>query len=210
MTVPPSYSLVGRRAGSHGAFKRLGMHKGNGKLYWAGTRYGKLLAKRGRLSLAFVAADWPALVERARSQGFSIKPVARDPWPHLAGDRDCNKAVLNALEVAARTLSDVHDEFITIDIRSGRRTMAEQTELFATNMHRVDGRWVPKPGRPLTAVPDANAPHVRGVAADCGIEGRDLGDFLGARDACDEAGLGFPVPGEDWHVEISESFIGLA
>lgn len=46
---------------------------------------------------------------------------------------------------------------VSFRLNSGRRTMKEQAALFSQNMVR---RGVPKPGRPLTAVPNPNAPHI--------------------------------------------------
>ena len=107
--------------------------------------------------------------------------IPRYAW--LDGDMDCERELLDALNHVGRRVGR------KVFIRSGRRTIAEQQALWDLY------------GPPRAARPDANAPHVRGVAADCGIEGRDIGDYPGARDAMRAAGLSLRVPGEDWHVE---------
>jgi hypothetical protein len=64
----------------------------------------------------------------------------------------------------AKRVSDEWDVILTdaakrvrFRLNSGRRTLKEQQALFAQNMIRPG---VPKPGRPLTAVPNLNAPHI--------------------------------------------------
>lgn len=92
-------------------------------------------------------------------------------------------------------------------LNSGHRTMTEQLSLFRQNMQFVAGRWIRRPGRPLTAKPTPNAPHIRlGRAAHAldvdttngGAAG--LARFLRLRGVH----VAFPVPGEPWHLEISE------
>lgn len=46
---------------------------------------------------------------------------------------------------------------VSFRLNSGRRTMREQSALFAQNMVAPNR---PKPGRPMTAVPNPNAPHI--------------------------------------------------
>jgi uncharacterized protein YcbK (DUF882 family) len=64
----------------------------------------------------------------------------------------------------------------------------------------------PKPGHPLTAYPDANAPHVRGIAADCGIDGVNIGEYPGAIEAMKAAGVCLPVASESWHCSLGADF----
>ncbi len=135
--------------------------------------------------------DWQ-LVER--SANIVITPP--DRWAHLDGDLDCDKDLLDALELVARDLDE------TILVRSGRRTMDEQWSLFNANMHYVGGMWVPKPGHALTAYPNANAPHVRGVAADCGINGINIGAFPGARTSMLKHDVALNVVSENWHCQL--------
>lgn len=89
-------------------------------------------------------------------------------------------------------------------VTSGHRTLAEQQALFDRNMIRgADGRWVPRPGHPLTAFPSPDSPHIfegrHGHALDVnaldGGEAR-LQKWLethGVR-------MSNPVPGEAWHM----------
>lgn len=154
---------------------------------------------------SLLKADELAFVKKvARRKGWVVKErqanVKVEKYPYLDGDLDCNANLLAALNRVGKRLGKI------VFIRSGRRTLEEQTALYRMNMNPATGR--PKPGRPLTARPNANAPHTRGIAADCGIDGRDLGDYPGALDACVAEGVGFPVPGEDWHAELTDNMIG--
>lgn len=69
------FTLLGRKRGTHVAFKRLGMHKRTGKLVWASSAYGKALRAAKRLRLTFDDDDWRAVVAVAKRQGLSVKPV---------------------------------------------------------------------------------------------------------------------------------------
>ena len=92
-------------------------------------------------------------------------------------------------------------------VNSGHRTMREQMRLFRQNMQFVGGRWVPRPGKPLTAFPNPFAPHIRsGRAAHAldvdmfygdGVQG--LVAWLRKHGAHPK----FTVPGEGWHIELS-------
>lgn len=79
-------------------------------------------------------------------------------------------------------------------VNSSYRSIDEQRALYAKNMDSVTGR--PKPGRPLTAVPNPNAPHVRGVALD--VDDVRLEHPL--IDECRKLGLMDDVPSERWHL----------
>lgn len=140
----------------------------------------------------------------ARRKGWIVNDrqanIEVEEYPYLDGDLDCNPDLLARLNRVGKRLKR------TIFIRSGLRTIREQTSLYQTNMDPATGQ--PKPGRPLTARPNPNAPHVRGIAADCGIDGKDIGDFPGAIDALRAEGLGLPVASEDWHVEITDNMVG--
>lgn len=130
-----------------------------------------------------------------------FQPIQR--FPNLIGDLDCDVELLRRLQHAMEVLSEKEDRKVVCRIRSGRRTLAEQTALWNQNMHQVNGAWVPRPGRPLTARPNANAPHVLGHAADCSIDGINFGEYPAARPAAAKAGLAFTVPGESWHLEVA-------
>lgn len=116
-------------------------------------------------------------------------------YSHLEGDLDCNADLLRRLDKVAAELG------VTIFVRSGYRSLDEQWALYRQNMAAPG---VPKPGRPLTAYPNASAPHVRGVAADCGIDGVNLGAWKDgrARSVLLKHGLCLPVASESWHVEV--------
>jgi hypothetical protein len=93
---------------------------------------------------------------------------------------------------------------IPFTLNSGKRTLAEQTALFRQNMHRVGGRWVPRPGRPLTAFPSPNAPHVLVGRAEHAL---DLGSPGNVASHLRAHGVTptFPVPGEPWHLVLSKN-----
>lgn len=74
---------------------------------------------------------------------------------------------------------------------SGARTRAEQEVLYA--------RYLAGTGN-LAAVPGTSR-HETGEAADVYVDGVALADVPGARRLAATLGLGFPVPGEGWHVE---------
>lgn len=141
----------------------------------------------------------------AKRTGRALRVVAIDPYPWVIGDRDgLHPQLLRRLNRVGKRLGK------TVRIRSGRRTRAEQQALWNQNMNPDGTR---KPGRPLTARPGTSNHEDgdgdgHGEAADCEIAGRDIGDYPGAIAAMDAEGLGLPVEDEDWHVEITNSFIG--
>lgn len=112
--------------------------------------------------------------------------IPRYSW--LDGDLDCNTDLLARLNRVGKALGK------TVFVRSGRRTIDEQWALWR------------RYGPPRAAYPNPEAPHVRGVAADVGIDGRDIGDYPGARSAMREQGLCLRVPGEDWHTEVGTTW----
>lgn len=93
---------------------------------------------------------------------------------------------------------------VSFRLNSGRRTMTEQRVLYAQNM--LNGR--PRPGRPLTAVSNPNAPHIRvGRQAHAIDVDTKVGDGEAALQRwLERHGLTVsnPVPGEAWHMEVPE------
>lgn len=117
-------------------------------------------------------------------------------YPHLTGDTDCKPALLKALNRAAKEIGE------KIHIASGRRVLEEQQALYDDY----------KAGRgPLAAVPNANAPHIRGIAADCWINGVNALKWNDAkvRAAFIKHKLCMPVVGETWHVQLESDTPGL-
>lgn len=108
----------------------------------------------------------------------------KNPYPYLYGDMDCSKDLLIRLNKVGADLGK------KIRIRSGRRTMAEQWELYNAL------------GPKIAAYPSATAPHVRGIAADCGIDGINIGAYPGARQAMLKYDVCLRVANENWHVEV--------
>lgn len=103
-------------------------------------------------------------------------------------------------------LTRARKDGIRFHVNSGHRTMAEQQALFNRNMHLVNGRWVPRPGHPLTAVPNRDAPHIfTGRAAHAlDVDSNDGGETRLQR-WLEKQGTHptNPVPGESWHMVLS-------
>lgn len=99
----------------------------------------------------------------------------------VTGDTDFVPALGNALSSMSRRTGR------SIYVQSGRRTLAEQSALYAAYLAGTGN---------LAAAPNANAPHVRGIAADI-TPGREVFGGVAGR-----FGLGFTVPSESWHIEL--------
>lgn len=99
----------------------------------------------------------------------------------VTGDTDFRPELRNRLERMAQSTNT------PIFVQSGGRTIAEQQALY----DRYKGK------RPV-AVPNPNAPHVRGVAADITPGREKFGQAAG------RFGLSFTVPSESWHIELSD------
>lgn len=114
----------------------------------------------------------------------------------VVGDTDCERELLTALANVAQDLR------VTIYVRQGRRTIAEQQHLYDLYLAGKGN---------LAAKPNANAPHVRGIAADCAVgntrDGANIGDYKGARDAMKKRGLCLCVTGETWHVQRGDNWV---
>jgi hypothetical protein len=130
------------------------------------------------------------IIERAMSIfGGLDRLFATVNRPHMfaaggmvSGDTDFVPGLRAALERMAQAAGR------SIYVQSGRRTMAEQAALYQ--------RYLAGTGN-LAAKPNANAPHVRGIAADI-TPGREVFGGMAGR-----FGLAFTVPSESWHVELS-------
>jgi hypothetical protein len=101
-----------------------------------------------------------------------------------------------------RVLTRARQKGVQFSVTSGHRTLTEQQALFSQNMVRAG---VPKPGRPLTAVPSRTAPHIRTGRPDHAIDfGPDPQSVLRLMKFLNSRALGgrLTVPGEWWHVEV--------
>ena len=113
---------------------------------------------------------------------------------YVEGDIEgLNEDLLNRLAQVGEILGT------KVHITSGFRSYEEQAELYRLY----------KSGRGNLAAPPGTSRHETGNAADCAIGGMNIGAYPGAVEAMKQVGLGLPVGGEDWHVEISDSFRGL-
>lgn len=162
-----------------------------------GGRYGLRPAPKGGRALLTEAELRAARKVYARL-GWHTRatPVElrRDRWPNLRGDLDANPALLDALNRVGKRLGKI------IDVREGKRSRAEQEYLYALYLS----------GRGNLAARPGTSRHETGDAADCGVDGVDIGDYPGAAAACVAEGLGAPVPGEDWHLQLGDSTIGFS
>lgn len=119
--------------------------------------------------------------------GGRVPGFATGGYPGLTGDLDFGVPLGRALSrMAISTGTPIY-------VQDGGRTMAEQAILYQ--------RWLDGTGN-LAAAPNANAPHIRGIAADITPGSEVFGSVAG------RFGLGFTVPGESWHIELlsGESF----
>ncbi len=113
---------------------------------------------------------------------------------YVTGDIEgLNEDLLNRLAQVGEKLG------VPVHITSGFRSYEEQERLYQMYLNGT-GNLAAKPG---------TSRHESGLAADCSIGGVNIGAYPGAIDAMKEFGLGLPVGGENWHVEISDSFKGV-
>ena len=137
-------------------------------------------------------AEKDKAVAHFRKKGYAVSSTLRkvELYPRLTGDTDCNPDLLKALDAVAKDLG------VTIHINSGLRTFAEQAVLYQLYL---DGKG------PVAAKP-GQSNHNFGKAADCAINGQNMLDFKGVREACERHNICFPVPGEKWHAEIGDTW----
>lgn len=123
-------------------------------------------------------------------------------WSHLrlaAGVKwPTDRALLVKLNAVARARRRI------VELKSGLRSLADQWRLWRAFQNGTGN---------TAAYPNANAPHVRGVAADCGVINPDgsytsIGNDRRARRLLKKHGLCLPVGpssvnprGEAWHVQ---------
>jgi ribosomal protein L13E len=108
----------------------------------------------------------------------------------VTGDTDYGPAMARALNALARAAG------VAIYVSSGGRTLSEQAAL-------VRSKGLYSASNPTgAAAPSANAPHVRGIAADI-TPGRSVLGALAGR-----FGLGFPLPSEPWHIQLASGNAG--
>lgn len=108
------------------------------------------------------------------------KPAAFARGGMVTGDTDYSPTLGKRLEALAKAAGQ------SIYVQEGGRTIAEQAARYQTYLN----------GGNVAAKPTPNAPHVRGVAADI-TPGQAVFGRLAAK-----FGLGFPVPGEPWHIQL--------
>lgn len=102
-----------------------------------------------------------------------------------------------------RVLRAARRDGVQFLLTSGRRTLREQAALFKQNMISIG---VPKPGKPLTAFPSPNAPHIRVGRKNHAIDVNALdGGEARLQRWLEQNGCTVtnPVPGEAWHMEIT-------
>lgn len=131
---------------------------------------------------------WKALGVKWIRPTSNLTKNANTRWP-------TDRKLLRKLNAVARDLG------VTIHIVSGYRTYAEQKVLYARYIAYLNGG----PYANLAAVPGTSL-HETGNAADCSINGVDIGNFPGAREALRRHGLCLPVGGEPWHVQTGNNW----
>lgn len=106
----------------------------------------------------------------------------------VTGDvQGLNSDLLNRLAQVGQKLGK------KVDVTSGFRSRQEQEALYQKYLNGT-GNLAAKPG---------SSKHESGMAADVSVDGQNLGATAEGRAAAQEAGLSFPVEGENWHVELA-------
>lgn len=141
-----------------------------------------------------------ARVWAKKHKAKTFRVLKKGDWSHLRLDPSTkwptDKKLLVRLNAVGQRLGRI------VYIKSGHRTYSEQAYLYRL--------W--KSGRGnLAAYPNKNAPHIRGVAADCGVIDRkgnyaSLGLNSDARRTAESLGLRAWVPGEPWHWQRQETY----
>ena len=138
-------------------------------------------------------AERKAVVRWARLRGYAVRrgePITIRRYPFLDGDTDAGKDILERLNRVGKRLGK------KLWIASGYRSNAEQKVLY--------DRYLAGKG-PLAA-PPGKSNHNRYGAADVHIDGMNIGAYPGAREAMKREGLSLPVAGENWHVEVGNTW----
>ncbi len=181
---PEINMLVGfeRLAGlvRHGLRDGVRMYNGSGR---AADAYAKsLLGKQ---------AHFDALLREKPPAPAKVVVNPANAWKKsVYGDTDCHRDLLVRLAAVSKEVGQ------RVYVRSGNRTYGEQAVLYNHYL---------KYGKPLAAKPGTSN-HEGGRAADCQVNGTNIGDYHGARDAMRRHGLCLPVPGEPWHVEVGTNW----
>ena len=185
-----AFKTVGNAAGNV-----LGLQRGGMALDVPGYGSGDTEALHigGRLAAMIEPGERLFVLNRNASSAMRALEQANRRVPRFAGggmvtgDTDYLPELGSALNrMAAATHHSIY-------VQSGRRTMAEQQALYDAYLNGTGN---------LAAVPNANAPHVRGIAADIS-PGREVFGGVAGR-----YGLGFTVPSESWHIELTSAPTG--
>ncbi len=174
-------------------------------VYWhGGTEFSWWRRKKGRAWMPAGAAE-AAKRWAGRHLAKNARAYPRGNYPFLelsSGTKwPSDRRLLRKLNRVGAHLNR------TIRVVSGRRTMDQQRELWDRYQRYLNGG----PYANQAAYPNANAPHIRGVAADCGVIGRNggyesLGDNRKARRKAEALGLRALVPNEPWHWQHRDTY----
>lgn len=130
--------------------------------------------------------ELPMLRKWAAARSYVLDETPLDPAPHVTGDEDgLNRTLLVRLE----KLANAHD--VTVFILSGYRSYAEQLKLWLAYLAGT-GNPANRPG---------TSAHEKGLAADCYIAGRAIGNVF-TDSVLAKYGLQIPHSGEQWHCEL--------
>lgn len=175
-----------------GKWRRIGIR--NGQIVWINFAKRRTFTMADRMKLK--PSRW------AKLRGMRCKAVKVDPYPYLVLDTDTtlgNRTLAAKANELGRRLKR------EIFAREFKRTRARQEELWA--QYEARGFRPPLVARPGTS------PHESGNAIDAGVRSRggsgmgvNVGAVAGAREIMRELGLCLNVPGENWHMQLGNTW----
>lgn len=177
--------------------RRLVYYLGQGRFSWKRGKTGKAWMTPAQ---ADAAKKWVA-----KRLGRNSRPVPAGGFPFLeltsGAAWPTDRRLLRALNRVGQRRRRV------VRVISGKRSMAQQQALWDRYQRYLAGG----PHANLAAYPNDRAPHIRGVAADCGVispSGRytSLGLDRRAKKSAEALGLRAWVPGEPWHWQRASTY----
>lgn len=178
--------------------RRLVYYRGSGRYSWRRGRSGQVWMSGAR---ADAAKRWAGNHKATDARAY---PGGRHPFLELAPGASwpTDSKLLARLNRIGQKLHR------PIRIISGKRSLSDQQVLWDRWQRYLDGG----PPANRAAYPNANAPHIRGVAADCGVIDRhgEYWSFMDysrrARSLAAKAGISARVPGEAWHLQRNTTY----
>jgi uncharacterized protein YcbK (DUF882 family) len=149
-----------------------------------GLRARRKYVKAVRAQRAVAVRD-NAAVRKYEAALAAFRKLARRPYPHLSGDLDADRAVLERLERLARKIGR------NIYVTSGLRTQAQQKALYD---NRASNPF------PVAFCCPCSSKHCLGEAADCLVGGAPIQAVVSAATIA-SVGL-YALPGDAVHVQL--------